>query len=634
MIRTTVDIFEGSFQRYSESVAMRWREEGKTEFTERTYRELCNEVDIISAGLLSMGLKPKSHIGLIEDVSQNWTTSSIAIQMIGCIDVPRGTDSTGPEIAFIFAHSQSKIAFVANAKKVDEIELSLKKEKHDVSKYILLDNSVSKKNSKKCIKLSEVSRKGEAFLKKESGRKTLTDIRKKVAPSDLCTIIYTSGTTGQPKGVQLTHANLTSQGHILTATVDISTADRALTLLPPWHIFGRITELLVLLNGASLTYTNIKSIKDDMRNTKPTIIPAVPRIWEAIYDGLIGKLRKGGKLGLFNFFKRFAVINYKSQVCFLGQEKLYKKRNCLLDLFVRLIALVTYSVTLPLKGLGHILIFSKIIAATGGSLRFSISGGGALLGYVDDFFAAIGLKILEGYGLTETSPVLSIRQPDKVVLGTVGPFIDQTEFKLIDYDGHDVTRMPGAKGTLHVRGPQIMQGYYKNPKKTKEVLTSDGWFNTGDLVILTYDKQVTIVGRSKDTIVLRGGENVEPAPIEEKVKESSYISNAMCVGQDEKTIGVLIVPNEENLVLFAKSNGLPSEDIKSLLVNSEINALYRSEISKFISTEAGFKSFEKIVHFRLLEKPFEKGDELNNTFKIVRHLVREKYKKIIQEMYK
>ena len=634
MFRTVVDIYENSFQSYSDHVALRWRGGGK-DFSEKTYRELSAQVDAIGAALIKMGIKPKHHIGLVADVSQDWSTACAAIQMMGCVDVPRGTDSTGDELAYILSHSESEVAFVKNSEEVDKIEAALKKVRHKLDKYIVLDDSLSSQNSKKCVKLSELIAQGESLVSEASKEvEKIAQIRKNVQPSDLCTIIYTSGTTGEPKGVQLTHANLASQVNILTPTVGIFTSDRALNILPPWHIFGRVNELLMLANGASLTYTEIKELKNDMVASRPTIIPAVPRIWEGVYNGLITKIKKEGKLGIFNFFKTFSVSNSRAKTRLCNREKLYEKRNIFLDVPLRLAALIVYLLTLPFRGLGHLLIFRKIIAATGGSLRFSISGGGALPGYVDDFFAAVGIKILEGYGLTETSPVLSVRRPDQVTLGTVGHVIDETEFKLIDQNGKDVTRIPGAKGTLHVRGPQVMKGYYKNPQKTQEVLTSDGWLNTGDLVKLTYDKQITIVGRSKDTIVLRGAENVEPTPIEDKAKESPYIDNIMCVGQDEKSVGALVVPNEDELQAFAKDNDLPNKSLVELLKSPKVNALYRSEISRLVSTEAGFKAFERISVFRLIAKPFEKGDELNNTLKVLRHVVSDKYKELIDEMYR
>ncbi|MCS6972807.1 MAG: AMP-binding protein, partial [Leptospiraceae bacterium] len=256
---------------------------------------------------------------------------------------------------------------------------------------------------------------------------------------------------------------------------------------------------------------------------------------------------------------------------------------------------------------------------------------------IDDFFRAIGVRILEGYGLTETSPVLSVRLANRIIPGTVGPLLPGTEFKLIDLEGRDVTRVPGAKGTLHVRGPQVMQGYYKNPKKTAEVLTPDGWFNTGDLVTLNYSGELSIVGRSKDTLVLVGGENVEPVPIEEKLKESPFVDHVMLVsrafGEDQKVLGALIVPNAENLAEWCKANGIKGT-LEDWVNDPKVLAMYRQEINKYINTENGFKNFEKIGVFTLLKKPFEQGDELNNTLKVRRHVVAEKYAKLIDDMYR
>ena len=251
---------------------------------------------------------------------------------------------------------------------------------------------------------------------------------------------------------------------------------------------------------------------------------------------------------------------------------------------------------------------------------------------MDDFFAAIGVNIMEGYGLTETCPVLSVRLPSRIIPGTVGPLIEGTEGKLLDSEGKDVTNIPDAKGTLHVRGPQVMSGYYKNPEKTKAVLDDDGWFNTGDLIKFNVTGELSIVGRSKDTIVLVGGENVEPTPIEEKLKESELVDHCMAVGQDKKTIGMLIVPNEEAIMGIADELGV-SKDMESIVASKEINDKFKKEIARLVSADTGFKTFEKVSVFRILSKAFEQGDELNNTLKVKRHVVTDKYEGLIEEMY-
>jgi long-chain acyl-CoA synthetase len=634
-VKTYVEAIQQSFKKNRDRLAVRYRE-GSEEFKTLTYGELEQSVNLVAAGLAAIGVKPKEHIGLIADVSHYWITANSAIQLNGAADVPRGTDSTGPEIAYILHHSGSNIVFVHNGEQVKKIESGLKQYKHKIKKFIILNDDKSPKGAN-IMTLAALKAEGEKLIKK--GGKALADFEsraEKVSPTDLSCIVYTSGTTGEPKGVMLSHGNFASQMRTIPEVLKVGPSDSGLTLLPPWHVFGRITEMMFMAIGASITYTDIKHIGEDMRNLKPTYVPAVPRIWEGVYNKIIGNVKKQGKEPIFNKFKA-AALKYNHFVSMLiGREKRPIRRNILAEIFARLIGLLGAILWFIPKKLGDILVFKKVLAATGGKLRASLSGGGALPSYIDDFFRAIGVRILEGYGLTETSPVLSVRLLERVIPGTVGPLIANTEYKLIDLEGRDVTKVPGAKGTLHVRGPQIMQGYYKNPKKTAEVLTPDGWFNTGDLVVRNQTGEISIVGRSKDTMVLVGGENVEPTPIEEKMKESPLIDHVMCVtrafGEDQKFVGALVVPNQENLAEWCKANGV-SGDLDSWVKDPKVNSLYRSEINKIINTDNGFKNFEKIGAFALLKKPFEQGDELNNTLKVRRHIVTDKYEKLINDMY-
>lgn len=630
--KTLYDAFQNAFNVFSDHMAIRYREGGET-FQSKTFKELEEIVRAFGVGLIKLGVKKGQHVGLIADVSHYWIISDMALQMIGSVDVPRGTDSTGDEIAYIVNHAGTTVVLVQNAEQIGKIEKGLKKYKTQVKTYIVLNDEKGTPKTK--VKtMSEVVKLGADIIAKDGKEAKDFDKRgQSVKTEDLATLVYTSGTTGEPKGVMLKHSNFAHQLNTLPKIIPVGPEDRGLNLLPPWHIFGRIGEYLFLSNGTSITYTDIKHIGEDLREIKPTFVPAVPRIWEGVYNKIIGGVKKSGKEGIFNFFKKIAIAYKQNENLITGKFRVFKPRNPLVAIYQTIKGFImTILLFLP-KKLGDVLVFKKVLAATGGKLRGSISGGGALPSYIDDFFVAIGINILEGYGLTETSPVISVRHPDKIVPGTVGPLVEHTEAKLIDLEGNDVTAVKGAKGTLHVRGPHIMSGYYKNPKKTSEVLTKDGWFNTGDLVMFTPSGMVTIVGRSKDTIVLLGGENVEPTPIEEKVKQSDYIDQVMCVGQDQKTIGALIVPNEEELNKWAKANGIKSKSLKELIENAQVQSLYKKEIGKLISTETGFKSFERITSFRLLEKPFEKGDELNNTLKIRRHIVTDKYESLIKSMY-
>lgn len=630
--KTLVEAFEESFRLYPDHIMFRWREGDS--FRELTYKEAELKIREIAVGLISLGVKQKEHVALIADVSQLWTLCDLSMQMAGITDVPRGSDSTGDELGYIISHSGSEVCFVHNEKLIDKINSGLKKYKGNVSRFIVMDDIVTQKK-RNIMTLSEVIQKGRSIIEKDGSElKEYIKRREKIKEIDLVTIVYTSGTTGEPKGVMLTQKNYASQMEFVSNRLRPKVGQSALTILPPWHVLGRIAEYMFIVNGVSITYSSIKSIGEDLRKIRPHWVPAVPRIWEGVYNKVIAGVKSSGKEGIFNLFKNVSLKYYEYVRILTNKENLYKKRNPVSAIFVKIWATLMFIVYLLPKNLGNILVFKKVIAATGGRLEGSVSGGGALPGYVDQFFASIGIKILEGYGLTETTPVLAVRDPDHVVTGTVGAPLQDTEIRLIDLDGKDVTDIPDAKGTLYVRGPQVMQGYYKNPSKTKEVLSDDGWFNTGDLIKITTNGEISIVGRSKDTIVLIGGENVEPTPIEEKLKESPYIDHVMVVGQDKKTLGALIVPNEEAVYQYAKDNELSIGSLEEAAKDPKINALFKTEIQKLISLDNGFKAFEKIAAFRLLSKPFEQGIELNNTLKLKRHVVTEMYEKLIEEMYK
>ncbi len=634
--QTFSEIIEHSFAKFNNLLAVRWRPEGSEEFQQMTYGELEKQVKALALALIKRGVSHQQHVGLIADVSHYWLLSNLAMQLIGVVDVPRGTDSTGPELGYILNHAGCSLVFVHNGAQIEKINKGLSQYNHKVETYVVLNDTIPP-GATNAIKLSDLITEGMALLNDAAAVEQLKARTAAVQAKDLATIVYTSGTTGEPKGVMLSHGNFASQLNMLPTLIPCGPEERGLTLLPPWHVFGRIAEMLFFTIGASITYTDIKHIGDDLKSIKPTFVPAVPRIWEGVYNKIIGNVRKQGKEAIFNKFKNVALAYRKHANRLKGAERLFHKRNPLVSLWLKLTSFFMVLLLLLPKKLGDILVFGKVLQATGGKLKASISGGGALPGYVDDFFAAIGVRILEGYGLTETSPVLSVRQYNRIIPGTVGPLVPNTEMKLIDLEGKDVTGILGAKGTLYVRGPQVMQGYYKNPQKTKEVLSDDGWFNTGDLVRVTVTGELSIVGRSKDTLVLVGGENVEPTPIEEKLKESEYIDHVMCVsrakGEDQKYVGALIVLNEERVNEYLKTMGEKAGTMAELRDNPLVKKLIQKEIQRLISNETGFKSFEKVGTFAILPKPFEQGDELNNTLKVKRHVVSEKYADLIDKMY-
>jgi long-chain acyl-CoA synthetase len=281
--------------------------------------------------------------------------------------------------------------------------------------------------------------------------------------------------------------------------------------------------------------------------------------------------------------------------------------------------------------LGNALVFGKIKAKLGGRFVAGISGGGALPPSVDSFFGSAGILLLEGYGLTETAPVLAVRSQFSPVPGTVGKMLRDTECKIIGEDGSSLPF--GSMGEVHVRGPQVMSGYYKKPELTAEVLTEDGWFNTGDLGMLTRNGELKITGRAKDTIVLLGGENIEPLPIEQKITESEYIDTAVVVGQDMKFLAALIVPNTDAIARYADEYHIPYDQMSDLLESEEVRELIDSEINSYVNSKTGFRPFEQVYRFAVLKAPFNVGDELSAKQEVKRHVVADKYRREIERMF-
>ena len=451
--------------------------------------------------------------------------------------------------------------------------------------------------------------------------------------SELACIIFTSGTTGEPKGVMLSHSNFIAQLDDASDRICVKPGDKAICVLPVWHAFQRACEYVVLCQGASLAYSKpIGSILlADMQALNPQVMPAVPRVFEAVYDGVMRTMRKTGGIvySLFRFFTNVALIQSKLGRKLFRKEARFKKDNIVL---IWIAYLIPWLILTPLKALGGKLVFSKIRAKLGNRFIGGVSGGGAFPPAIDEFFWAVGVNVVEGYGLTETSPVVSVRPFSDPIMGTVGKPLRGLEAKIVGENGEILP--PGQKGIVMVRGGTVMQGYYKKPELTAKVIDKDGWFDTGDIGMLTIDGEIVLRGRMKDTIVLRGGENVEPLPIEMKITESRYIANAVVIGQDERSLGALVILAEEEIKIYARENYIPNNGTYSELIQRpEIKKLIDSEIAAQVNAKTGFKPFERICGFAILEKPFEVGVELSAKQEIMRYKIADIYAKEIKSIY-
>jgi long-chain acyl-CoA synthetase len=451
---------------------------------------------------------------------------------------------------------------------------------------------------------------------------------------DLATVIFTSGTTGEPKGVMLTHRMFLCQLPPFRNIFDTKPGEIWLSVLPVWHVFERAIEYIILYQSDSIAYSKpISSVlMADFIAIKPHYLVTVPRVWEAIMDGIFRTVKQMGKLQkfFFNFFVSFGLLYTYFRDLTFGLIPNFRGRLRAVD---AVLGFFPWLFLMPVRGLAWLIVFRRLKLRLGGRFKAGLSGGGAIPPKVDHFFNAVGLRLQEGYGLTETAPIVSARRFKKSRRGTIGRIlVDAAEFKILDDRGGVLP--PGRNGILYVRGEQVMKGYYKKPEMTAAVLSEDGWFNTGDIAMSTHDGELRITGRAKDTIVLLGGENVEPVPIENRLKESPHIFQAVVLGQDQKYLAALIVPVQEALMAFAEKNGIPIVDYELLLQQPEIIELIADDIAELVSAAAGFKTFERIYKFTLLPKPFEPGVEMSSKQEPLRHKVAANYVREIQGLFK
>lgn len=506
--------------------------------------------------------------------------------------------------------------------------------KLDLTKRIIVINKNDDQNQPYHVySFPEISNLGQQLLDK--GDTKFEELSKNVQESDLATIIYTSGTTSDPKGVMLTHANFMHNIRVTPPVQEINENDRFLSILPSWHIFERTSEYIALSVGSSIAYSKpFKQILiPDLAEEKPTILVSVPRIWESVYQGVISKAEKGSGIQKKIFYWAFDMGGkYKKAERIVNQTiPLFDKTESTPEEISQ--AKKTINSLGWQYRLADRLVYKKIRAVTGGQLRFAISGGGALPEQVDRFFDIAGIMVCEGYGLTETSPVLCARNPKHCVISTVGPCLPEVEIKIVDKD-HLAKEIPnGEIGVVLTKGPMVMKGYYKNEEKTAQVIQK-GWFNTGDLGRKTKNgKYLQLVGRTKDTIVLRGGENIEPRPLEEKLMESEYIHMVVVVGQDKSRLGALIVPNFEKLTPFSKKENIKTGNLEELIKEPKIVSLFQQEVKRLISRENGFMPYETAMAIALLPHEFtiETG-ELTETLKIKRFEIHKKYQELIDHI--
>ncbi|MBP3415871.1 MAG: AMP-binding protein, partial [Spirochaetaceae bacterium] len=520
-------------------VAAQYGKDAQGNFHPVTYKQLLDTSYHFGGGLLSLGTTRGEHVGLLADNRKEWLQADMGIMGIGAVDVPRGCDATERELRFIFSMAECKTIVVENETQVLKV-LDFKESLPHLVRFISFDEvkeevkEKSKAAGVEVLQFGEVLKIGEEYCQKNPSK--LEEEFEKGTSEDLACIIFTSGTTGEPKGVMLTHGNFLAQLEDLKERIYLYPGERALSVLPVWHAFERLCEYVVLCQAAAICYSKpIGSVMlPDFQKINPQMLPAVPRVFEAVYEGVYRTMRKTGGVvyALFRFFVGVAKVHSRIHRHLFRQTARLKNDHLLLSWIV---LFIPWLLLYPLKALGGVIVFKKIRAKLGTSFRGGISGGGALPPQIDEFFWAIGVNLVEGYGLTETAPVVSVRPLRAPVFGTIGRPLRDVEVRIVDEEGNVLPKC--QKGTVQVKGPTVMKGYYKREELTAKVIDKDGWFDTGDIGLITLGGELVLKGRIKDTIVLRGGENIEPLTIEMKLNNSRYIAQSMVVGQDQRFLG-------------------------------------------------------------------------------------------------
>ncbi|MFN6155238.1 MAG: AMP-dependent synthetase/ligase [Dolichospermum sp.] len=590
-----------------------------------TYSQLSGQIQRFAAGLQTLGININNsktlpygeRVSLIADNSPRWFIADQGIMTAGAVNAVRSAQAEREELLYIISHSGSTALVIEDLKTLNKLGESLNE--LPIKLVVLLSDEVPPtERNFPVVNFSQLLDIG--------SNNTL--IATKQSSESLATLIYTSGTTGKPKGVMLSHKNLLHQVKSLGVVVQPEKGDIVLSILPTWHSYERSGEYFLLSQGCTQIYTNLRSVKGDLKKFKPNYMIAVPRLWESIYEGVQKQFREQPA-------KKQSLVKFLLET---SQKYIEARRICQglslnhihASFIERSQAKITELGLLLFHALGEKLVYTKVREATGGNIKHVISGGGALPAYIDNFFEIVGVEILQGYGLTETSPVTNARRPWRNLRGSSGQPIPGTEVKIVNPE----TRQPlpvGERGLVLLKGPQIMQGYYQNPEATTKAIDTEGWFDSGDLGWVTPENDLVLTGRAKDTIVLTNGENIEPQPIEDACLRSPYIDQIMLVGQDQRSIGALIVPNLEALEKWAETqNNSQKIDLESKIVQD----LFRQELNREVQNRPSYRADDRVGPFKLIEEQFSiENGLMTQTLKIRRHVVMARYCDIINAMF-
>ncbi len=587
---TLISMFEDTVQQYGSKPALAHKPRGGT-YQDISYTEFGASVDAFSKGLNALGVQKGDRVAILSENRPEWAISDFGILKVGAVNVPMFSTLTAAQVGYILKDSGAKIICVSTEKQLEKVA-SIRDEIPTLEQVIIFD-AVEGETPEGVLQFTAVCE----MVGEEADSDSQAD--------EVATIIYTSGTTGNPKGVMLTHANFISNLQACKSLIDVSDTDVLLSFLPLSHVFERLGGHYVpLFSGAKIAYAESTfTVAQNMKDVAPTVMLSVPRLYETMNERILRAVQEGSPIKQKIFHWGVSVGSAVSSAIQQG-----RKPSAILQLQ---------------QGIADKLVFAKLKAATGGRLRFFVSGGAALPQSIAEFFHAAGILILEGYGLTETSPVISMNYPEKWKFGTVGTSVPGVEVQIAE-DGEILTR-----------GPHVMKGYFNNESETAEVIDEEGWFHTGDIGIIDADGFIKITDRKKNIIVLSNGKNVAPQPIESALVQSPFISQIMVIGSERKNLAALIVPNFDALKAWASDSDTGGEidtgDLSAMLQTREVQQHIQGEIRSRLTD---FADFEQVRRFTLLDKEFsQEEDEMTPTLKLKRNVIMERYADAIEGMY-
>ncbi len=593
--RTLNELFFTAVERFgTKQAALRYKD-GDV-WKDVTHQEVARRVKHAALGLKELGILPGERVAILSENRPEWAMADFATLTAGCADVPVYPTLPAAQVSYILNDSDARAVFVEGTLQFEKVAAI--RDATPKLEFVIVFTVAEGMAGPGVISFQELAQRGAAA---DGKYPKYREEALAVDPDSLATLIYTSGTTGPPKGVMLTHRNFCSNVHAGLQVLSVGPDDSCLSLLPLSHSFERMAGHYVMFHaGTTISYAeSIEKVPVNLGEVKPTVVLSVPRLFEKIYARVLENAMAGGAVKRRIFF--------------------WARRNAERWADLKLAGQPIPAILGVKKAIADRLVFSKLRARTGGRVRFFVSGGAPLNREIAKFFFAAGLPILEGYGLTESSPVITVNPYEALRIGTVGAPIPGVEVKV------------APDGEILARGPNIMKGYHKKPEATAEAIDSEGWLHTGDIGELDSAGYVIITDRKKDLIVTASGKNIAPQPIENMIKTNRFVLNAVMIGDKRKFPALLVVPDFDAITAWANERGLTYSDIPSMLALPDVTAKVEREVMGSLRDLASFEMPKKLL---LLEEDFTiESGELTPTLKVKRRVVEQRYRARIDALY-